>query len=313
MSTARGEGHANYSDWLKPSSGKFLLDVSRIKKTSHIERATLIGNRVCWNYFHWTFEALPKLLSSPGDDPVIVSARMPVQHFQSLALLTDRPVIRLADHEALRVDELTLPPSHCYLPDDQKFWGTAAVSRKAVRTVAAAYAGLDQVPAKANDILWVSRTPVALKTGTRDVANVGEIEALLLSCGAKLFHPHDASLKEQRRRFESARLVVLPAGAAFSNVVFCQAGTTVIALAQAKHTDLASFADIAQALGLRFAVVYGSSVPNKSPFPAHWDFAICPDALRRALAWADGAGEPDGLVQMTTLLVAPSAEAEPVF
>lgn len=291
----------NYSEFFKPESdGTFAFDDSHITARHTLESALLVSNRVSWNYFHWTFETLPKLLSDSGNAPAIIAHHMPEQHYQSLSLLSKRDILMIGYHDALNVRALTLPATHCYLPDDASQIGTAVVSREAATLVASRYAdALGSEESEPTDILWVSRTAYARKTGTRDLVNAAEIEAMLVARGARVFHPHDASIIEQREAFASARIVVMPAGAAFANVVFCRPGTTILALAQATYTDLACFGDIAHGLGLRYATVYGPGIPATIQFPSHRNITICPDALSRALAWADGRGPIDAMVPAT--------------
>ena len=291
----------NYSEHFTQAGRQYLLDTKRATKVHTLEEAVLVSNRASANYFHWMFEALPKILAHEGSSPLIVSAGMPSQHYEGLSMLAlERPVLTIGLHDRVSVQHLTVPASPCYLPDDPQHVGSAVVGSEAVKALATAFLKSAPLPKRDDELLWVSRSGYAKSTGSRDLVNASQIENLLVRHGATVFHPHQANLIEQRERFASARVVVLPAGAAFANVVFCRSGATVIALAQSEHTDLGFFGEIARALGLRFATVYGLGVEEGSSgrFASHRNIHVEPAALERALAWASALCEPDGIVPM---------------
>lgn len=287
---ARLPYHAhNYSRHFVAKGWRYDLPVGHVTRRRSIESALLIANRVSGNYFHWLFECLPALVVDTGDDPIIVSADMRPQLYEALALanVRGRPIVQMGHNDAIDVGTLHIRSSRCYLPDDKRLGlGRAAVSPKAVRAIAKRFRTLPAPPRTGGKILWVSRTLFAQETGTRNVINAHEIEQFLRSHGAEVFHPQTASLAEQRSRFYHARIIVMPAGAAFSNVVFCRPGATILLLAHDRGTDLGFFAAIAEALGLRVAIVYGTGVHQETIRVSHWSFRIDLATIERAFAWA---------------------------
>jgi capsular polysaccharide biosynthesis protein len=268
---------ANYSRHFQTRGRRHFLPVGHITKRLKTESALLIGNRVSGNYFHWMFECLPALVADKGSDPIIVSAEMPPQLYEALALanVRGRPVIQLGRHDAIEVGRLRVRSSRCYLPDDRLLGlGRAAVSPKNVRLIGKHFRRLPRPSRMGGNLLWVSRTRFAQQTGTRNVVNAEEIERYLLGKGADVFHPHAASLAEQRSRFRNAQVIVMPAGAAFSSVVFCRPGAAMLLLAHAGGTDLGFFAAITAALGVRVAIVYGIGIPQENMELSHWSYRI---------------------------------------
>jgi capsular polysaccharide biosynthesis protein len=279
----------NYSRHFVAKGRYYYLPVGHVTRRRSVDSALLIANRVSGNYFHWLFECLPALVADQGDDPIIVSAEMRPQLHEALALanVRGRPIVQIGRNDAIDVGTLHIRSSRCYLPDDKRLGlGRAAVSPKAVRAIAKRFRALPAPARTGGKLLWVSRTLFAEETGTRNVINAHEIEQFLHGHGAEVFHPHTASLAEQRSRFYHARIIVMPAGAAFSNVVFCRPGATILLLAHDRATDLGFFAAIAEALGVRVAIVYGAGVYQDNMQASHWSFRIDFPAMKRAFAWA---------------------------
>jgi capsular polysaccharide biosynthesis protein len=282
--------HTNYGVYFKKIGPFYLLDESHLTSVIKLERALLIAHRFSFNYFHWMFDSLPRLLRSdePEDIPAIISSRMPKQHFELLKLVSSRPTVAMSFHDRATVDYLVIPPSRCCLPDIAS--PPPTVSADSVRLMVNKL----RQPSKPDcGILFVDRSDHARKTGGRDIVNVDELKALVSNQGGAIFDPLTASIEQQRDVFSSARIILMQAGAAFSNVVFCNPETTILCISQPHGTDLGFFSDIAKAAGVRYATIYGACADTK--VSSHCNIRVEIDAVKRALAWARRElVEPDG-------------------
>lgn len=282
--------HVNYGAYFQKIGPFYLLDESHLTSSIKLERALLIAHRFSFNYFHWMFDSLPRLLCSDEreDVPAIISSRMPKQHFELLDLVSSRPTVAMSYHDRAAVNYLVIPPSRCSLADIPS--PPPTVCGESVRLMVN---NLRQPSELKCDILFVDRSEHARKTGGRDIVNVDELKALVSNQGGVIFDPLAASIEQQRSVFSSARIILMQAGAAFSNIVFCNPESTILCISQPHGTDLGFFSDIAMAAGVRYATIYGTCADVEAS--SHCNVRVEIDAVKRALAWARRElAEPDG-------------------
>ena len=98
----------------------------------------------------------------------------------------------------------------------------------------------------------------------------------------------------QRRHFSSARVIVLAAGSAVANAIFCAPKTRLVLMAQGESTQPGFVSALLQAVRIDHIWVFGRGVPSERP-RAHWDFVIDPAQLRSAIEWGLGGAPPNGL------------------
>ncbi|MEJ0000025.1 MAG: glycosyltransferase family 61 protein [Verrucomicrobiota bacterium] len=173
------------------------------------------------NYFHWMFEALPRLrvLRQAGADwdALYACQRSPFQRASLAGLGIDSAtVIDSTEAPFARADTLLLPR----IVNRDEPWIPAWLV-EGLAPLAARYHATP-LPRR----LYISRR----KSASRGVANEAEVRALL---GARGFHEvflEELSLGEQIALFQHAEAVVGPHGAGFTNVIFCAPGTLVLEL-----------------------------------------------------------------------------------
>jgi capsular polysaccharide biosynthesis protein len=161
----------------------------------------------CHNFHHWMFEALPRLavLQASGVkyDRLIVPENLTAFQQETLELAGipgDRLLPFTGEH--IEPDELvwSTPPAPFEQPTPYVVeW---------LRSVA----GLEDPDPTMR--FYIPRR------GARKVTNEDQVLAVLRSAGFQVLEPEGLSLREQIARFSSARWVVGPHGAAFSNAIF---------------------------------------------------------------------------------------------
>jgi capsular polysaccharide biosynthesis protein len=78
----------------------------------------------------------------------------------------------------------------------------------------------------------------------RKLVNELEIIALCVSYGFEIVYPEKFSFEEQLKLFNSAKYIIGPAGAAFSNLIFCQKGTVVINFLAEENKEASIFSNL---------------------------------------------------------------------
>jgi capsular polysaccharide biosynthesis protein len=189
------------------------------------------------NYFHWLFEALPRLAvlraSGVSYDTLIVPDRLSRFHRETLEILG------IAD------DQLT-PFTGEHLQADELVWVTppAPIGRPTRFSVDWLRHSLGGGVASAPEP--VERVYLQ-RTGTRRVANERPVLRALRRLGFIVVDPGTLSFREQLRLFASTAIAVGPHGAAFANGIFADE-LTVLELYQPAHVN-ASIVSVMAAAG----------------------------------------------------------------
>lgn len=285
------------------------LEADRAVDSIHTS-AILIASRVSHSYFHWMCECLPKLVSIDqlpdyAGLPIAVRTGMPKQNYELLDLVNvqRRRVIPMQGSDLFRFDKLIVPSTRSYCPDDSRLRvDRAVVDPDAIselrKTLFKGLAGLAAREPE-NSVLWISRSEYAQKHRARDVVNAEQVERYLRGVGAKVLCPELCSIRDQFSAFSNARVLVLIAGAAAANMVFCRPETRIILLAPSENASPGLFTSIAEALGLKVTLLLGKGIPDPQRSPSHWSFEIQLSDLESAVQWAHAAGvTPAGYIPL---------------
>lgn len=170
-------------------------------------------------YFHWMFDVLPRLellhMAKIKVDKYVVNKERRFQRETLETLRIDPAIIISPSSEThIKADELIVPS----LP------GTSGlVTPKSCQFLRANF--LRDVPCRnPNRLLYVTRKDAL----TRRVVNEAEIIACLQKCDFEVIELEHQTVAEQVELFASARIIVGPHGAGFTNLVFSQVGTALI-------------------------------------------------------------------------------------
>jgi hypothetical protein len=243
-------------------TGDRVLAWFRYSATENLSTAILLSGRCSPNYYHWLIEYLGRayILSKCGGlrkIPLIVDDQMFEQEFESLeALLPDWPIHRLSKSSILKVKKLYIPSIHTNLADNlrEPMWKSSAICFQTLahlRNAVFSKFGLETSPRTGTRKIFLAR-----RSG-RNVVNAVEIEEVLISFGYEIVDSGELSFEQQVRLFHGAAALVGAMGAAFSNLIFCQPGTQVLALSSPYSQLFCSQSNMALFSGCLYRILAG--------------------------------------------------------
>lgn len=202
-------------DWRHPALMRARLPAPRRIEGS----AAVISSVLPWNYWHWMIDVLPRIglleRAGFGGERLVVNADLPFQK-QTLAALGigEERLIRVAHDAQIEVERLILPS----LPEP-----FCTITPETIAFLRAHFLPAGEQPAP-NRLVYISRKDAA----RRRVLNEDELMRRLAPYGFEAVSLGDLSVIEQARLFASARLVVGPHGAGFTNMVFARSGAALL-------------------------------------------------------------------------------------
>ncbi|MGU3665042.1 glycosyltransferase family 61 protein [Methylobacterium sp. A49B] len=266
------------------------------KEEKKFDAAILLSGRCSPNYFHWLIEYLSKMYLLSQDQrltglPVIVDADMFPSEFDSLSLfLGDRPIIMRSQSDLLRIDSLFIPSQPTFHPDDVSipFWEGAALCYPTLEYLRSTI--LSKINTKPP--LYSDKVYLVRRTG-RNIVNGAEVERAITRHGFTAIDPSSLSFSQQVNLFQNAKVLVGAMGAAFSNLIFCQAGTRILALSSpftrkfCMQANLASFAKCEYTIIVGTHPAYGDAEETQRPTLGLYldSFSIDVDFLSEGLQW----------------------------
>ena len=183
--------------------------------------AILLSGASFYNYQHWLVEMLPRLWWQnliPGLNglPLIIHAPLLPFQIETLAALG------IGGERLLPFDGWMLQADCLYFPS-YIAPGNASIRNVSWlrETLRPAFGSREGTP---RDLIYVSRR----KAGARRLLNEDQVIAALDARGFKTLMMEDYSVKEQIDIFSNARIVVMPNGAAGTNMIFAPPGATLI-------------------------------------------------------------------------------------
>lgn len=204
------------------------LSLSLLKEHSH-------------NYYHFLSECIPKLLlfqkevfpnlSCPDTINILVDASVPAQCLELLEQLTtfSYRLIKVSDFETVECEDIIYCSPFFYSLDNTSFPvfnpDDFYVSGCAIELLVSKVRERFPQTGEPDRLIFLPRKSRQL----RRIENALEIEEALDSLGFERIYPDEYSLEEQVRLFSSAKCVVGGSGAAFTNLIFMQAGTSAVA------------------------------------------------------------------------------------
>lgn len=197
-----------------------------------------------FNYYHFLFECLPKLLltlekgligvenlvSTSGAITILIDEDVPQQCVEYLDLVVDVPysVVRVATNEVFSCEHLIYCSPFFNALDnvrvDQFYVKDFYVDRFAVEIVKKAFQSKNSKLCRPKKLIYLNRRT----TQVRKIINAAEVEGALQGYGYESVFADEYSLSEQVALFQSARVVVGASGAAFANMIHMQQGTSAI-------------------------------------------------------------------------------------
>lgn len=267
-----------------PTKKNHCILFGEIEETLEINEAILLDGRCSLNYFHWLIEYLPRLkticeIDNLKEIPLVVSENMPETMKDSLRLLApSRQIIWINEKTLVNFKRLHVPSMHTYHPDkfNQPTYANSAVSFEHLQYVRETILLQVDLPTNRTRKIYVDRM-ANLARGTK---NSGEIRKLCYKLGLEFIDPSTLTFKEQVALFNSASLVVGPAGAAFANLIFCNKNCKVICFAAERLRQYCMQSILAHFSGAEFVFVTGKDYLPKGVYNDYISFHHSPYVLR---------------------------------
>jgi capsular polysaccharide biosynthesis protein len=226
------------------------------------------------NYAHWIQQCLPRLWAYTVMRERIRDLRIVLPTFapQSFQAQTVRLLgIGDAEIEPLGVGE-AVEIEYVHLPSRIDLWSVS----KVVAIAAAALAATVYPLRVASDRLYIRRQVEA-----RRLANLEDLEGLLLAYGFKIVSFEQMALSEQIATMRSSNVVVAEHGAGLINILFCQKNSSVLELFNPRCVQ-PEFWSVASVCDYKYGFVVGDHVGPGEP---EWNssYRVPYDRMKRAL------------------------------
>lgn len=246
------------------------------------------------NYYHWLFEIMPRLIK------VVDHLANNVEYQNQLfTILVNKGVVR----NCIELLALAMPSKFCYeveyiekgelvkckkLHYVSPFWYAFdntkhypdvskdfLVDRSAVQMVREALCYHKEVVDSNARKIYLGRRNGQM----RNIINVEQVESMMENLGFEMIFTDIMSIEDQINLFQSAKIVVGAAGAAFSNMIFMQQDANVVMFSPSiKRTNYYIFQQIADVSGVN--LVHFLTTPKKGAKTVHDDFYIDCDDLQ---------------------------------
>ena len=249
----------------------FGLELMRIRRKRLLDEGVLLAAPWHQNYYHWTIEILPRLLSYD---------RCP--RLQSVPLIVPKSAPRFVA-ESLRL--AGYGARTLFLDDGVYRFKTLHMLSMLAPTPAVSADAVDWLNEKLADLPSTFRPPKRIYVSRRDakirfVSNEPELTGVLAEYGFTSLMMSGLSLADQIRAFRDADCIIGPHGAAFSNLAFATPGSIFIESYQRGHVS-PCFNRIAGIRNLKYGFLVGEA-------SGAGGFAINPRQLRAILSEALG-------------------------
>jgi capsular polysaccharide biosynthesis protein len=263
------ESHRAFAQWRYPPC-RHIKGVVAVLSTAEADR----------NYWHWTYELLPRIhyLAKANFGPETVDYYV-INHRGRPFQLEALPRLGLPPEKILLADERLHFTADHLLTTSLKT-GQLQISRRDTNWLRDDFGAVqDTRPFRR---LYLSRRGCAF----RRILNESEIEPILRAQKFEIFEPDKLSLAEQITRFAEAKVIVGPHGSAFTNTVFASPEAVIAEVIPESYVDPAFWA-VSTAVGQRHLVDYtpGASGLDYTHVCRQDDFRVNPARIGRWLEW----------------------------
>lgn len=238
------------------------------------------------NYFHWLFDALPKLylLKAAGillDEISYIGVVSGHSSFRKETLdilgINSNKIIELRQYPHIKAQKLIVP-SFPGKSGNPPAWSCAFL-----RDQFLPYAIAPATPRSRR--VYISRNDAKY----RHVTNEAEIIEILKDLSFQIIELQFFSVAEQIALFLNAEVIIAPHGAGLANLVFCQPGTQVIELLAPGYVNVCYWA-LSQQVSIDYYYLIGEGNPPVNPldiYESRKDITIDLDKFKRTLMIAN--------------------------
>lgn len=217
----------------------------------------LIG--AVFNYYHWILETLPALMMlrrDPFAAKATIFFELPPQPFQIESLRIALPDVKLPLSLESNVRKYWFKKVH-HVQNSSTYMVPRPSSVLMMRDAMSRHLSLPRNGKR----IYLSRKSVA----TRQNKNEKSVKKLLSCYSIESVDTGNMTVDEQIEFFKDVELIVAPAGAALTNLIFCPASTRVVIMTSGPH-HFETFTAIAAAIGQPCWVSMGSGPIRPAPY-----------------------------------------------
>ena len=267
---------------------KSYYSVAIPEKEKKLDSGIFLSGLYSWNYYHFTFQVLPKLQMVGTIDSVIpLLVDKKVKEIPSFAaLLTvcnkqSRPVVVMEERVSYCVNNLYYVSAQTYLESNHKK-GTPYIEVRCrylpsalrfLRETMIPVAQHEEYPKR----VFIGRKYV---TSGRRHFNEDACMACAKEFGFEIVFPEFLTLEQQIGLFNNAEMIIGGSGAAFTNLIYCKKGVKVIVLSKYR---IGFWQTIVDFIGGDLLYVCETNKVNHNPKKVHDSFSIDVERLRRVI------------------------------
>lgn len=264
--------------------------IKKYEQTQNYRAAIHLISRADENWFHWLIENLPRLLlvpkNLPDNVPILVSDRLSSRSLETLSLLTNRSLIKVASGTQIEIDTLYLPGPVIYHPDSSEIdWEKRSIVNVdlILQLRNLVFDKLNIQPKMEQNYFFVRNSQ------HRRLLNQTKISKILENrFNFKAIDPSTLDFIEQVKLFSTAKLIVFAGGAAMANLIFVPNNSKVIVLTSKELHDFIMPAILGSIANAQVFSILGKSSLQKNDYKSaqdkfHADFKIGMRSILRLL------------------------------
>lgn len=260
---------ANYMDEILLKDTDHWCKLKNCHQTRYIEKAIKIGGMYGFNYYHFMFQLLPRMLETSDIDssaPLLIdysardipSMRQLVEWFNN----EGREVIYMEYDVAYTAAELYIitSPNFCvphFKPIRYSFDKVAAYSKSCLDRMRE-----NTFPYK-KDVCTSKKIFICRnQCSKRRSYNEQELVDIAVELGFTPVAPEKYSMAEQMAIFNEAEIIIAPSGAALTNLLFVNPQCTLILLVSRRGLSTATFGSLINMYGASFVEIADGVADN---------------------------------------------------
>ncbi len=272
-----------------------MIDDRRETTRIHLPEALSLLGCDSVSFGHWMAEELLRFLtarriSQAARVPVLIDARMPPQHRESILAFTgpDHPVIEVPRHMRVEADRLWIVSNWLYSPKqlttDRGIDADALVHAPGpiAEVLRAGWEELDArlgLTGSRGGRVFVARDP----DRHRGLVNHGEIVSLLVARGYPEVRPETLSFVEQSAPYRAADSIVVQSGSAAAGLIMCRPGTQVCSMSHGATSLAGLWSGLLEELGVGCTIVVGETAERHADYADKSSYRIDPGLLEETL------------------------------
>lgn len=260
------------------------------KPPIHLKHGVMVSGNYSFNYYHLTFEILPKLINLdtfvPKDVPLLIDDAM-LKYVQYRELLemcntSGRKTIVLPKDTKVNVETLYYPSIASHIVPNIKAGEIMRLTDAMFDSRSLEWLRTTLLPRK-SDRFFGEKIFLYRNSNLR-LFNQDEVFDKLQELGYIKIATDDLSIEDQISLFNNAKEIVSGSGAALTNTIYCSPGCKLLILTNGRYETITVFSSIAKFTGAQMRYVDAEmSIDWDNVEIIHNDFYINPQRVIDAL------------------------------